>query len=330
MLGHLRRSSAVLRRLPTASFAASDPTSFYAGWSSGAEALSFGSCWCSKHSARDFSTNDKITNGRRGYRQTELKPSTALKDNDAIIDRIQKSTRGLKQGPVGHTLSSAEKRKFLINTLLDLEDSKEAVYSTLDAWIAFEQDFPLASLKQAIVALEKEEQWHRIVQVIKWMLSKGQGNTIRTYEQLVRALEKDSRAEEAHKIWEKKIAHDLHSVPWRFCGLMLAIYYRNNMLDRLIKLFRTLEACGRKCPSKEYVRKVEVAYEMLGLLEEKNGLLEKYKDLYNKPSDSDRKNGRQFKKAEKKSAEGTEQCEGTSEDQPVKTCPSDKEPAASS
>jgi hypothetical protein len=30
MLGHLRRSSAVLRRLPTASFAASDPTAFYA------------------------------------------------------------------------------------------------------------------------------------------------------------------------------------------------------------------------------------------------------------------------------------------------------------
>jgi hypothetical protein len=69
------------------------------------------------------------------------------------------------------------------------------------------------------------------------MLSKGQGNTIRTYEQLVRALEKDNRAEEAHKIWEKKIAHDLHSVPWCFCGLMLAIYYRNNMLERLIKVW---------------------------------------------------------------------------------------------
>jgi hypothetical protein len=44
------------------------------------------------------------------------------------------------------------------------------------------------------------------------MLSKGQGNTVRTYEQLVCALEKDNRAEEAHKIWQKKIAHDLHSV----------------------------------------------------------------------------------------------------------------------
>uniref|UniRef100_A0ACD5X3G4 Uncharacterized protein n=1 Tax=Avena sativa TaxID=4498 RepID=A0ACD5X3G4_AVESA len=331
MLGHLRRSSAFLRHLPIARFAASEPTAVYSGWSSHAEPIFFGSCWCSKHSARGFSTDDRITNGRRGYRQTELKPSTSVKDNDAVIDRIQKSTRGLKQGPVGHTLSSAEKRKFLINTLLDLEDSKEAVYSTLDAWIAFEQDFPLASLKQAIVALEKEEQWHRIVQVIKWMLSKGQGNTIKTYEQLVRALEKDNRAEEAHKIWEKKIAHDLHSVPWCFCGLMLAIYYRNNMFDRLVKLFLNLEACGRKFPSKEYIRKVEVAYEMLGRLEEKNSLLEKYKDLSNKPSYSDRKKARQFKKAEKKSAAGTKQCEEeTSEGVSVNTCPSDKEPAGSS
>lgn len=257
-----------------------------------------------------------------------MNPSTAMKDNDAVIDRIQKSTRELKKGPVGHTLSSAEKRKFLINTLLDLEDSKEAVYSTLDAWVAFEQEFPLASIKQAIEALEKEEQWHRIVQVIKWMLSKGQGNTIRTYEQLVRALEKDNRAEEAHRIWEKKISHDLHSVPWRFCGLMLAIYYRNNKLDRLIKLFHNLEACGRKCPSREYIRKVEDAYEMLGLLEEKTALLDKYKDLYNKLSGNDIKKGRQSRKAQKKAADSSEQFEmEISENLP---CPSDNEPVASS
>nr|BAJ87082.1 predicted protein [Hordeum vulgare subsp. vulgare] len=168
MLGHLRRCSGVLRRLPVASFAASDPAAAYSGWGSHAEPLLFVSCWFGKHGTKSFSTDDKVTNARRGYRQKEFKkPSMAVKDNDAVIDRIQKSTRGLKQGPAGHTLSSAEKRKFLIHTLLDLEDSKEAVYSTLDAWIAFEQDFPLASLKQAIVALEKEEQWHRIVQVLQ-------------------------------------------------------------------------------------------------------------------------------------------------------------------
>ncbi|XP_062204624.1 pentatricopeptide repeat-containing protein At4g18975, chloroplastic-like [Phragmites australis] len=251
-----------------------------------------------------------------------------IEDNDIIIDRIQKSTRELKQGPIGKNLSSAEKRKFLINTLLDLEDSREAVYSTLDAWIAFEQDFPLASLKQALLALEKEEQWHRIVQVIKWMLSKGQGNTMRTYELLVCALEKDNRAEEAHKIWQKKIAHDLHSVPWCFCRLMLAIYYRNNSLDRLVRLFKELEAYGRKPPSKDIIRKVEDAYDMLGLLEEKKALLDKYKDIYNKPSRDDRKKGSKLKKTEmnKTSADKQSKMEA-SENLPDHCCLSDKESA---
>jgi hypothetical protein len=51
--------------------------------------------------------------------------------------------------------------------LLDLEDSEEAVYSTLDAWAAFEQDSPVVSIKKAIVALEKKEQWNMIVQVLQ-------------------------------------------------------------------------------------------------------------------------------------------------------------------
>uniref|UniRef100_A0A0D9XNK9 Uncharacterized protein n=1 Tax=Leersia perrieri TaxID=77586 RepID=A0A0D9XNK9_9ORYZ len=124
------------------------------------------------------------------------------------------------------------------------------------------------------------------------MLGKGQGKTIRTYEQLVCALEKDNRAEEACRVWDNKIAHDLQSVPWRFCRLMLGIYYRNNKLDRLVQLFKNLEAYGRKPPSKDIVRKVEDAYEMLGLTKEKEELLEKYKDLYNEPSSNDRRRTR--------------------------------------
>ncbi|KAJ4970847.1 hypothetical protein NE237_003946 [Protea cynaroides] len=46
----------------------------------------------------------------------------------------------------------------------DLKDSKEAVYGALDAWVAWEQNFLIASLKQALFALEKEQQWHRVVQ----------------------------------------------------------------------------------------------------------------------------------------------------------------------
>jgi hypothetical protein len=41
----------------------------------------------------------------------------ASQDKDAISVPIQNSTKGLKQGPVGHTLSSSEKRKSLVNTV---------------------------------------------------------------------------------------------------------------------------------------------------------------------------------------------------------------------
>ena len=50
--------------------------------------------------------------------------------------------------------------------LLDIKDSKEAVYGTLDAWVAWEQNFPIASLKRALLVFEKEQQWHRIIQAL--------------------------------------------------------------------------------------------------------------------------------------------------------------------
>ncbi|KAG2380035.1 Pentatricopeptide repeat-containing protein [Vigna angularis] len=100
-----------------------------------------------------------------------------------------------------------------LQQLLELNDSKETVYGALDAWVAWEQNFPIASLKRILNSLEKEQQWHRVVQVIKWMLSKGQGMTMGTYGQLIQALDMDHKVEEAHKFWEMKIGSDLHSVP---------------------------------------------------------------------------------------------------------------------
>lgn len=57
-----------------------------------------------------------------------------------------------------------------------------------------------------------------------------------TYGQLIRALDMDRRAEEAHVIWRKKIGNDLHSVPWQLCLQMMRIYFRNNMLQELVKV----------------------------------------------------------------------------------------------
>ncbi|KAF3779581.1 Pentatricopeptide repeat-containing protein [Nymphaea thermarum] len=168
--------------------------------------------------------------------------------------------------------------------LFSLKESKKAVYGALDAWVAWEQNFPLGPLRQTLTMLEKQHQWHRIVQVIKWMLSKGQGTTMGTYEQLIRALDKDERAKEAHVFWEKRIGHDLHSVPWRLCELMISIYYRNNMLEHGVKLFKDLEAFGRKPPNGSIIQKIAGSYEMLGLFDEQKKVLEKYDDLVNELS----------------------------------------------
>lgn len=57
-----------------------------------------------------------------------------------------------------------------------------------------------------------------------------------TYGQLIRALDMDRRAEEAHAVWRKKVGNDLHSVPWQLCLRMIRIYFRNNMLQELVKV----------------------------------------------------------------------------------------------
>ncbi|KAH7862018.1 hypothetical protein Vadar_033685 [Vaccinium darrowii] len=198
----------------------------------------------------------------------------------AIPQDEGKNLVGVRNHEIGENVSRKDKVSFLVDTLINLKDSKEAIYSALDAWVAWEQNFPIASLKRVLAILEKEQQWHRVVQVIKWMLSKGQGNTMGTYGQLIRALDMDHRAEEAHKIWVKKIGSDFHSVSWHLCNRMISVYYRNNMMENLVMLFKGLEDFDRTPPEKSIVQKVANAYEILGQLEERDRVLEKYKSLF--------------------------------------------------
>nr|POE85253.1 isoform 3 of pentatricopeptide repeat-containing protein, chloroplastic [Quercus suber] len=63
---------------------------------------------------------------------------------------------GVQGRQIGENVSRKDKINFLVNTLLDIKDSKEAVYGALDAWVAWEQNFPIASLKRALLVLEKD------------------------------------------------------------------------------------------------------------------------------------------------------------------------------
>ncbi|XP_028805135.1 pentatricopeptide repeat-containing protein At4g18975, chloroplastic isoform X2 [Neltuma alba] len=209
--------------------------------------------------------------------------STAAADSMSIqINHSpQQKTGETQKHLIGENVPKRDKINFLTTTLLNLNDSKEAVYGALDAWVAWENKFPMVALKRTLIALEKEQQWHRIVQVIKWMLSKGQGTTMGTYGQLIRALDMDHRVQEAHEFWEKKIGCHLHSVPWQLCHLMITVYYRNNMLEDLVRLFKELEAFDRKPRDKSIIQKVANAYEMLGRVQEKDRVLEKYSHVFN-------------------------------------------------
>lgn len=194
----------------------------------------------------------------------------------------EKNVGDIDKYRISSNIAKKDKADFLVKTLLDLENSKEVVYGTLDAWVAWEENFPIALLKRALLILEKEQEWHRVVQVIKWMLSKGQGTTMGTYGQLILALDMDNRSDEAHEIWDSKIGGYYHSVPWQLCRQMIAIYYRNNMWDKLTRLFEELEAYDRKPPEKSIVLRVANAYEALGRLKEKERILEKYNYLLTK------------------------------------------------
>ncbi|KAJ4829590.1 hypothetical protein Tsubulata_038396 [Turnera subulata] len=194
---------------------------------------------------------------KRGSTNAQPLPLMEGQSDDRTRSKNSEENDGVaRRHRIGDNVSRKDKVGFLLSTLADTKDSKEAVYGVLDAWVAWEQTFPIVSIKRALVALEKEQQWHRVVQVIKWMLSKGQGATMGTYGQLIRALEMDHRAEEAHSIWQKKIGRDLHSVPWQLCRQMISIYYRNNMLENLVKV----------CFLSQFICSVRIGYDVILLI----------------------------------------------------------------
>ncbi|KAL8538721.1 hypothetical protein ACS0TY_000655 [Phlomoides rotata] len=193
------------------------------------------------------------------FSYSSMQNSTIFRQNkeESIESEIHlNDSRIAPKHQIGENVPRRDKIRFLVNSLMDLQDNKEAIYSTLDAWVAWERNFPIASLKNVLLALERDQQWHRVIQI------------------------RDHRVEEAHEIWKKKLAFDLHSVPWKLCDLVMSVYYRNNMREDLVKLFKGLESFDRKPPEKSIVQKVADAYDLLGLPEEKERILKKYKDLF--------------------------------------------------
>lgn len=113
---------------------------------------------------------------------------------------------------------------------------KEEVYGALDSFIAWELEFPLITVKKALKSLENEKEWKRIIQVTKWMLSKGQGRTMGSYYTLLNALAEDGRLEEAEELWQTLFTRNIESMPRMFFEKMVSIYYHREMHEKVFEV----------------------------------------------------------------------------------------------
>lgn len=170
---------------------------------------------------------------------------------------------------------SGQKALNLVRTICGLPNEKEAVYSALDEWIAWETEFPLIAAAKALRILTKRNQWKRVIQVAKWMLSKGQGATMATYDLLLLAFDMDKRLDEVKGLWDMILhAHD-RSISKRLFSRMISLYDHHNLPKDVIEVFADMEELGVK-PDEDTVRRIARAFEVLGQEDKRKQFLMKY------------------------------------------------------
>ncbi|XP_051152870.1 pentatricopeptide repeat-containing protein At4g21190 [Andrographis paniculata] len=162
----------------------------------------------------------------------------------------------------------------LVECIKGLSNVKEEVYGALDSFIAWELEFPLITVKKALKTLENEKEWKRIIQVTKWMLSKGQGRTMGSYYTLLNALAEDGRLEEAEELWKTLFSQNLESMPRMFFQRMISIYYTREMHEKMFEIFADMEELG--------IRPSMAIVSMVGDVFKKLEMLDKYEKLHRK------------------------------------------------
>ncbi|OMO86968.1 hypothetical protein CCACVL1_09362 [Corchorus capsularis] len=172
-------------------------------------------------------------------------------------------------------IGTVSKSLKLVNSVKELSNVKEEVYGALDSFIAWDLEFPLITVKKALKILQDEQEWKRIIQVIKWMLSKGQGRTMGTYFTLLNALAEDGRLDEAEELWQKIFSDNLEATPRLFFDKMISIYYHREMNEKMFEVFADMEELGVK-PGISVVKMVGKVFQKLGMLDKYDKLNKKY------------------------------------------------------
>ncbi|RDX76876.1 Pentatricopeptide repeat-containing protein, chloroplastic, partial [Mucuna pruriens] len=194
------------------------------------------------------------------------------------IEKKGKKTTGKKEYHLWKSRDSAQsgqKALTLVRTVSRLPNEKEAVYGALDKWTAWETEFPLIAVAKALKILRKRCQWVRVIQVAKWMLSKGQGATMGTYDTLLLAFDMDQRVDEAESLWNMIIHAHMRSVSKRLFSRMISLYDHHNMPDKIIEVFADMEELQVK-PDEDTVRRVARAFRKLGQEEKRKLVIKRY------------------------------------------------------
>ncbi|XP_015876689.1 pentatricopeptide repeat-containing protein At4g18975, chloroplastic isoform X2 [Ziziphus jujuba] len=170
---------------------------------------------------------------------------------------------------------SGQKALNLVRLVSGLPNEKEAVYGALDKWTAWETEFPLVAAVKALRILRKNRQWMRLIQVAKWMLSKGQGATMGTYDALLLAFDMDERVDEAESLWNMILHTHTRSLSKRLFSRMISLYDHHDMQTKIIEVFADMEELGVR-PDEDTVRRVAHAFRDLGQEEKRKLFLRKY------------------------------------------------------
>ncbi|XP_039167004.1 pentatricopeptide repeat-containing protein At4g18975, chloroplastic isoform X3 [Eucalyptus grandis] len=170
---------------------------------------------------------------------------------------------------------SGRKAHNLVRIISDLPHEKEAVYRALDKWTAWEVEFPLVAVVKALKKLKSRNQWLRVIQVAKWMLGKGQGTTMATYDTLLLAFDVDGRVDEAESLWNMILHTHTRSISKRLFSRMISLYDHHDMQDKIIEVFADMEELGVR-PDEDTVRRIARAFGRLGLEEKQKLFLKRY------------------------------------------------------
>ncbi|GAU12735.1 hypothetical protein TSUD_122270 [Trifolium subterraneum] len=113
------------------------------------------------------------------------------------------------------------------------------------------------------------------IRLAKWMLSKGQGATMGTYDTLLLAFGMEQRVDEAESLWNMIIHAHTRSVSKRLFSRMISLYDHHDLPDKIVEVFADMEELRVK-PDEDTVKKVTSAFKKLGQEEKRKLVIKRY------------------------------------------------------